>query len=225
LSGAVSDSVTCDDNGNFSDTLQAPAQPGNVTATATDNQQNASAPSKAAVPAAVVITSLTVTLQTGTTVQLSGTVQDNNPGATVTVTFSGAATGSTTAAADGTFSVTIQNCQLGTVTATASDNQGNSSAPVTASITCAPPSIINFDYTQGNNGAYVFTGQVIAQSPGGLEVTFGGITQLIGQDVLTNNDGTFSITVVILTPPNCDATAQVTDCWGQQSAVATCAMS
>ena len=57
------------------------------------------------------------------------------------------------------------------------------------------PEIINFESYPGYDDAWTFEGAVTDENPGGLTVTFSGLLE--GHSVTTNEDGTFSYTVVI----------------------------
>src|SRR5579859_1289919 len=78
-------------------------------------------------PAAPVIGSLTATPITGTTVQLSGYVQDANP-ATTHISFTGVMSGTVTANTYGYFSYQAQASGLGAVSAVATDAAGEVSS-------------------------------------------------------------------------------------------------
>src|SRR5262245_11741405 len=78
-------------------------------------------------------------------------------------------------------------------------------------VTNAPPQIVNFNAEQVGNGLYIFTGQVIDEAPGGRVVTFGGgVPTVAGQTVVTNTDGTFSLTIRLRTDGTDTGTVSVT---------------
>jgi hypothetical protein len=56
---------------------------------------------------------------------------------------------------------------------------------------------ITLEAEEVENGLYHFTGQVTAAQPGGLTVTFQGISPLNGYTVVTNADGSFSFTIQV----------------------------
>ena len=62
-----------------------------------------------------------------------------------------------------------------------------------------PPEIVDFVVIQIGPGLYRITGRVIDESPGGLEVTFGGVPSAVGQTATTASDGTFTLTVQMQT--------------------------
>lgn len=151
--------------------------------------------------------------------QLSGMVADANPG-TVQITFSGAATGSTTANSAGNFSYSTTNAVLGSVTAVAVNQQNVSSNPVTATLRNAAPVITSFNAVQGSGGYWTFSGTVTDDTPAGATVTFAGLPELAGKKITVNADGTFSYTVQLQPGESGMVTAQATDVWGQTSNVA-----
>ncbi len=88
--------------------------------------------------------------------------------------------------------------------------------------TNAAPQIINFTATNLGNGQYLFTGQVVDESPGGLTITFGGVPTMVGLTTTTASDGTFSKMVQLQTNGSDDGTvtASTIDIWGSGSNVA-----
>lgn len=62
------------------------------------------------------------------------------------------------------------------------------------------PQIVEFTATEVGNGLYVITGRVIDENPGGLTIHFAGdVGSLSGKTVITNADGTFSLTAQLKT--------------------------
>jgi hypothetical protein len=57
------------------------------------------------------------------------------------------------------------------------------------------PAIVNFAAQGFGNGLYQITGTVLDANPGGLVVTLGGDSAVIGQTATTNIHGTFSLNV------------------------------
>ena len=70
---------------------------------------------------------------------------------------------------------------------------GNETPPVNQ-----PPSI-DLIATPIGNGVFVLHGQVTDEHPGGLTVFFTGVTSVQGLSVVTNDDGSFSLTVQLKT--------------------------
>src|SRR5947207_3064812 len=63
-----------------------------------------------------------------------------------------------------------------------------------------PPEIIDYEADETEPGLFTITGRVIDEHPGGLTVYFQGPqSQINGQTVTTNPDGTFSLTVQLPT--------------------------
>ncbi|MFA9440213.1 Ig-like domain-containing protein, partial [Uliginosibacterium sp. sgz301328] len=126
-------STTADADGNYSVTTTVPQTSGEVTATATDAANNISEPAvldytDTGAPVAPVV-NVTANEDGGLTV--SGTAE---PGSTVTVTYPDNSTATTTADADGNYSVTTTVPQTdGSVTATATDAANNISEPTSVS--------------------------------------------------------------------------------------------
>ncbi|AWM40695.1 hypothetical protein GobsT_07710 [Gemmata obscuriglobus] len=76
--------------------------------------------------------------------------------------------------------------------------------PVLVALAAVPvnkaPEIVDFESAEIGNGHFLITGRVVDETPGGRTVTFGGaVAQLTGRTVVTDEDGTFSITVRIKT--------------------------
>jgi hypothetical protein len=144
----------------------------------------------------------------GHTVLLSGRAM---PGEAIT--FSGVASGATTAGSTGSFSLQTEATALGAVYASAWDavDQMESVAGV---ILSTPPPVIMLGLSVNNQGRSVtLSGGVTSNSPSGLTVTFGG--QVTGSTV-TGADGSYSLTA------NAGLgaiSASAVDIWGQHSNV------
>jgi len=156
------------------------------------------------------ISSFSASVVTGHTVLLSGTAGGSG---TITIQFSGVASGSTTAASNGSFSLQTQAGSLGTVYATPSDASGSGSQ-VHTQLTVAAPTI-TLGLTQNQGTSVTLSGTVSANTPNGLTVTFSG--KATGSTT-TGTGGSYSYTA------NASGTgtisASVVDVWGQQSNVA-----
>jgi hypothetical protein len=166
------------------------------------------------------ITSFTTAVVTGKVVHLSGQIQDLNINPTVTLTFTGAASGTTQALANGTFGVDVTADNLGTVTAVATDNLQATSDPETANIVCAPPQIQDFTAVHGLGNYWTLSGRIVAQAADNVLVNFGGLTVLVNQQTSSQSDGTFTFTIDLQGQTG-QVTAEAIDCWNQYSNVAT----
>lgn len=161
-------------------------------------------------PAAPQLMMFTSTIMQGQTVQLSGRVMDENPGS-VSINFSGVASGTTMADTQGHFQFQTTASQLGTVYAQASDNEWLTSQ-IAESILSAPPPTLTVNLTQGAGRMVTLCGQVKAASPSNLTVCFTG--QVAGTTT-TSSTGSFAYTAQAAALGA--ITAEVTDIWGQQS--------
>lgn len=162
-------------------------------------------------PAAPFITQFTaVPLNSGQSVQLSGTIQDENPG-TVAVNFSGVASGSTTADAAGNFSLTTTASALGTVNAVALDEEYLSSGTASANLTSQNPSI-TLSVTYGSGTQVTLHGTVTDEEAAGRTVSFSG---KVSGSVTADSTGAFSYTAQASGVGLVEATT--TDAWGLTS--------
>ncbi|MCI0377405.1 MAG: hypothetical protein L0215_07355 [Gemmataceae bacterium] len=152
-------------------------------------------------------------------VVLSGVVQDESP-AGLTVQFSGQYTGTTQTDSEGTFTVSVTPAQLGAIFAGTTDNIGQASNVAQVNVTSNAPAIVNFAATRLAGNIFTFTGRVVDEDPLGLKVTFGGLPSLVGRYVLAGADGSFSLTVELACGEEGIATAQTTDWWLLNSAIA-----
>jgi hypothetical protein len=98
--------------------------------------------------------------------------------------------------------------------------QGNASFedPPSSGDGTSGPVIVDFDWSNPYGQAFIFSGRVLAQNPGGLAVNFGGI--LAGLSVTTDADGSFSHAIYLDPDDYGIATAQAVDQQGLQSNVA-----
>src|SRR5258708_486240 len=149
---------------------------------------------------------------------MTGTVTDSQP-SSVAITFGGAANGTALSDATGHFSFTTANALLGIVSAVGVDGANQVSNSLTASITDTAPNI-TLNITNGSQRTVTISGKVVEESSAGLTVTFGGLPSLIGKTATVASDGTFRLTSQLQTGENGEATAQTTDWYGQQSAIA-----
>jgi hypothetical protein len=91
----------------------------------------------------------------------------------------------------------------------------------TTTATVAPPQITAFDVEQVGPGRFLITGQVVADDPDCLLVSFDGAPGCIqGTSTLTNSDGSFSMMLYTTPSDYGTITAQVVDQYGQESNIA-----
>jgi hypothetical protein len=153
----------------------------------------------------------------GQTVTMTGSVMDrtdpNGPGG-LTVNFGGVVSGSTTTDARGFFRLTMTASSLGNVTATVTDDNGDSGA---ASVALADNlAVNNFVCSCDNGNIWTFSGTVTGSYVQGLVIDFSQSTPsaLANESITVQSDGTFSLTIE-LNNGDCGAViAQVTDGWG-----------
>lgn len=157
---------------------------------------------------------------TGQTVNISGQVQDFNPGGLpAQVTLSGVVAATVTTDSSGGFSYQGPASSLGTVIATATDADGLSSPqPTSTSVVDPGPTLTSFSitYVPGSGNEFTVSGDV--QSPSGLSlpVTFAGC----GLGVRSiNANGSFSVQTTAAGSGTVTATA--TDVWGVSTSVQT----
>jgi hypothetical protein len=163
------------------------------------------------------INGFAATVLSGQSVRLNGNVSDPAL-STVTVSFTGVMSGSTSVDSSGNFSYTANATGLGTVSAVATDGQQLQSATVQIQVVCPKPSL-NLTLLYLNQNKLLLTGTVTAPSRGGLTVTFAGVAT---GSTVTDANGNFSATVSASGTGNINAT--VTDAWGQVSNPATVAV-
>jgi hypothetical protein len=80
------------------------------------------------------------------------------------------------------------------------------------------PMLVDFGWSNPSGQAFIFSGRVVAQNPGSLTVTFGGI--LAGHTTTTAADGSFSFGIYLYPDDYGVATAQSADQIGTQTNVA-----
>jgi hypothetical protein len=212
FNGAVSGSVVTNPDGSFS--FQAPASYlGTVEVSTQDIWGQASNTAEVSLSVTAPSLSLTAVMGPDQTVTLSGQVSADNPGG-LSVTFSGAATGSVVTNPDGSFSFQTQASCLGTVQAITQDVWGQTSNIAEASLSVAAPTLSLWAVANPDGTATV-SGQVNADAPGGLIVIFSGA---VSGTVATNPDGSFSVQTPINYSGTIEAFTQ--DVWGQPSNMA-----
>jgi hypothetical protein len=217
FNGAMYGSAQADSNGNFS--FIGPATLGTVSAVGMDGQQQQSATISTQIASAPPSLTLAVTYGAKRSVTLYGKVTDEAPGG-LTVTISGAASGTVTTACDGSFSITLTASQLGQVQATVTDAFRLTSLPASVTLASNPPVITTFQAKWTSLNSCTFSGTVSDESAPGETVQLGGIPELNGVTTTVQSDGTFSITVTLQPHEKGTATAQVTDWWGLESNLA-----
>jgi hypothetical protein len=158
-------------------------------------------------PSGLQITQFTATIVQGHTVNLTGTISDSNP-ASVSLSFSGVASGSVTANSNGQFQLQTQASSLGTVTALGTDGDKVTSSAQTT-VSAPAPTFSNLAATQsGPNKQITVTGTV--SSGANLTVTLSGI---VSGSVTTGTNGTFSFKGTASNTGQVNLS--VTDTWGQ----------
>jgi hypothetical protein len=91
----------------------------------------------------------------------------------------------------------------------------------TTTTTSAPPQITAFTAEQVGPNQFLITGQVVADDPDCLVVSFGGAPNCIqGTSTMTNSDGSFSMMLYTTSTDFGTITAQTVDQNGQQSNIA-----
>ncbi len=159
-------------------------------------------------PAKVSALTLAVKPESGTNVLLSGTLNDPQP-SNVQVNFGGVVNASAYTDSTGFFSLLTPANGLGDVTA--STQPSDCKTPINADVllTSTGPTITNLAVVYGTNCSVTISGQVNDVSPGGLSVTFSGVTN---GTTTTNVDGTFSATLTASQLGQ--ITVSVTNNWG-----------
>ena len=228
LSGQVTDDMPSDDMVTFTGVVQGsvPVNPdgtftftswasglGTVTASTVDPWGVSSNNATAEVTGVNTSLQLSVTQSGHRIVTISGAVVDADPTG-LSVQLSGAFNALVPVQADGTFSVTTQDAALGTVSATVIDPANQISAWNSAEISSQWPSV-NLQFAFLGGTAVELYGQVCADNPGGLQVTFSG---LVNGSATVNGDGTFSLTANVQNFGSVEACT--TDWWGQTSSPA-----
>jgi hypothetical protein len=216
--GMVSGVTTPNLNGDYC--LRTPASGlGTITAVGTDNQGLVSNTAAVNFSSAVPSLTLSYTWLSNRVVHLMGHVTDEFP-MNRTVTFSGAVTGSALTDSSGNFSTWLTASALGPVTATVTDQWGQTSLAASVTLTNTAPVIQDFVATLQSGTIWVLTGRVIDEAASGLQVTFSGLPDLEGKSATVAADGTFSLTVDL--EGECGvAQCTVTDWWNAISDVAS----
>lgn len=215
FSGAASGQTTIDANGNF-DFITDAVNLGSIFAVAVNDLNQVSNSVSTVLPSLAPTLSLNVSYGSGNTVTLSGTVNDDSPGG-LTVQFSGVANGQVTTSADGTFRLTTQASGLGSITASVTDDWGQTSDPLQVAVAPAAPVITSFSAIPLGNNTWLFLGQVLAPNPSEVQVSFAGSASVDGSNVEVQSDGSFAAIVQMQPEETRTVTAQAMDAWGQQS--------
>jgi hypothetical protein len=170
-------------------------------------------------PAAPTISNFTATIQSGRSVQVTGTVTDENP-MMVSVSFGGVLSGMIMPDAQGNFSYTGMATGLGTITAVGTDNEMLTSNTAQATISSSAPTLSNLAISYGATKSVTVTGHVNDESSMGLTVTLGGVAGMAMAMVDLN--GNFSTTTTPSALGNITVTA--TDVWGLSSGASNVAV-
>jgi hypothetical protein len=155
---------------------------------------------------------------TSKTVVFSGTVSDCANPAGMTVVLSGVASGTTTTAADGSYSIALPASALGTETATTTGASAS-----TTLVDVNAPLISFYQNSEYPGGYYVFRGHVNGIVVPGEVITFGGqIPSMSGKTATVNSDGSFSFVGHLLPGEDGCVTATATaDVWGVNNTAST----
>jgi hypothetical protein len=143
--------------------------------------------------------------------QLSGVVSNFPSLAGVTVTFSGAAAGSTTTDLTGHYSWQTSTASLGQVSAVGTDSHSNTSNTATATLAVAAPNI-TLTVTYGSQRNITLSGQVTGIDVANVTVTF---TDEATGTTTTDANGNFSFSTTATARGK--VSAKTTDLWGQNS--------
>lgn len=211
--GAMSGSVWADANGFFSYSAEASGL-GTVFAQAYDEESLFSDLAYAEIQSNAP--SLTLALAQGPNrmVTLTGQVTDESA-AGLTISFSGAVTGSVTTGSDGSFSFEVEATTPGLIQATTADGWGLESNVAEVTLTNQAPSL-TLSLTRGSGQTVTLSGQVFDEVPAGLTVTFGNA---VTGTATTDANGYFSLTTPAASLGT--ITATVEDWWGLTSEVAS----
>jgi hypothetical protein len=161
---------------------------------------------------------LSAQVLSGHLAQLSGVLTDINP-ANATVYFGGTVSGTATTDSSGHYSFSTTNASLGTVTAYAIDQGGQTSNTATASLTKSLP-VITESVSYGSRRTVTILGTVSDMDPSGRTVT---ITGVVSGSVTTSSNGSYAYTA---TASGLGAVyASTVDLWGQSSNTAQLTLS
>jgi hypothetical protein len=218
--GVVSGTSTVNSNSDYSLVVNAAAL-GTITVQGTDTLSQTSNTAQITFSsAAPSVTQLSYTWHANRMVTLTGRVIDAVPNG-LTVTFTGAASGTTTTDANGNFSVTLTASAVAQVSATVPDQWGQVSSAAAVTLTNDPPVIQNFAGIQGVGNSWTFTGKVIDEVAGGITVSFGGLSSVSGKSVITDGSGNFTLTVTLASGEIGLVLAEAHDMWNVASADAS----
>ncbi len=228
--GAISGSTSPDANGLFTlsaqlgvkaDSLGVGEGVSTITAQAVDpsgqsSYASCSLPTSSFGDWGFAVTGLNVVNTGGTSVVVSGTVQDSSP-ANDTVCFGGVVSGSTTPNSDGTFSFSTQASGVGAISAQAVNQNNQSSKPMFTEITSNVPVITNVNAEQISGDLWYFSGTVSDASPGTCQVQFAAPAESWdGTTLSVNGDGSFGY-FATLSGTVGGVSVQATNAWGLQS--------
>ncbi len=148
-------------------------------------------------------------------VTITGSINDPNPKG-LTITFTGVVNASTTAALDGSFSLTTTADELGLISATFKNKSGEVSEPVSVEVTSSAPVITNLQATIVNGLVWRYSGTIEDESPEGLVVVLNGLS-LDNVEAVVAADGTFSVDVIMGDDESGTVAASMVDWWGLES--------
>ena len=206
ISGVASGSVTTDGSGNF--TLATSfSGPGTISASTTDpwGQSADGAVVTVDSPPSVTLNALVLPDHQ---VMLSGVVSGAEPSG-ATITFSGAASGSTTTDSSGYYSFTTSSASLGAVYAVATDMQQHSSDTTEAAIATAAPTI-TLSRTYNAQNSITLTGTMTGIDAAYAAVPFSGIV-----NTATTTDASGNFTLATTYSGSGTIYTWTTDTWAQ----------
>jgi hypothetical protein len=157
----------------------------------------------------------------GNTVTFSGqlTGAANDAGQTINIGGYGGTTTATTDA-NGNYTVTVADTQLGTVYA-GYGSGGQMLAQASVNVNPEAPTIANFGASQESGGYWDFSGEITGTpDPGGMTITLGGLSSIQGMQITVNANGTFAEEFQ-LNGQTGTVGAMTTDWWGR-SAESSC---
>jgi hypothetical protein len=224
ISGEASGSAFTDANGNFTCTVGVSSS-GTLVISGTDlwgqpsNDVLVYVTNTSSVVTASMSPNITLSAQVlpGQEVLLSGVLSDNTPSG-AKVYFAGAVSGTTTTDSGGNFSFVTTAASLGTVTAYAIDQDGNSSNSASAKIAVAAP-LLTMYVSNVSAGTVTVSGSLADIDQEHETVDYSG---LASGSVTTDADGNFTFTVSTTAMGNLSAVA--TDEWGETSNLVTAAV-
>lgn len=216
ISGVVSGTTTADSSGYFSFVGTASEQ-GTISAVGVDGDGLTSNTAQTQVAVSnPTISEFQIEDVVHRNVTIVGTVTDEDP-AGLTVTVSGAVSGSMVTDNNGVFSAILPASALGSIQAVVTDSWGLTSATAKVTLTAVPPDIEDFGAANTAGNWWTISGYIPGPNTQGEIVTFSGFPAVNGLTATVDSTGHFYLTLQL--PANTDAAvyAYATDWWGQES--------